>query len=819
MKTVLMVAEKPSLAQSIAKILSKGSCSSRKGLNGACSVHEYMGTFSGQSMRFKMTSVCGHVMSLDFIGVEAKGCDYVVLWLDCDKEGENICFEVLDAIEPVMTRPYGGEKTVYRAKFSSITDTDIWAAMSKLGEPNRNEALSVDARQELDLRIGCAFTRFQTKYFQGKYGNLDSSLISFGPCQTPTLGFCVERHDKIQSFKPETYWVIQAKVSEPPLTLDWDRVRVFDREVGQMFVNITKTSKEAKVESVSKKEKAKQRPLALNTVEMLRVASSSLGMGPQHTMQIAERLYTQGYISYPRTETNHYHDNFDLKGTLKQQANNPFWAQEVKALLSEGLNRPRKGADAGDHPPITPMRAASEGELGGDGWRLYEYIVRHFIATVSQDCKYLQTTISFSIASEGFSCSGKTLISPGFTEVMPWLGIPVEEAMPVCERGDVFSVEEVKLVERQTCPPDYLTEADLITLMEKHGIGTDASIPVHINNISQRNYVTVESGRKLKPTNLGIVLVHGYYKTDAELVLPTIRSAVEKQLNLIAQGKANYQQVLQHTLDIFKRKFHYFFDSIASMDELMEASFSPIAATGKPLSRCGKCHRFMKYIQAKPSRLHCAGCDETYSLPQNGAIKLYKELRCPLDEFELVLWTSGSRGKSYPLCPYCFSNPPFRDMKKGMGCNECTHPSCQHSLNSLGIAQCVECEAGVLVLDPNSGPKWKMACNKCNVMVHFFEQAHRVQVALESCETCEASLVAVDFNKTRSPLPDGETQHSGCVFCDPVFQDLVELKHATMRHPSMTRGGGARRGGRGRGRGRREKKPKDKMAALAAYFV
>uniref|UniRef100_A0A673WG20 DNA topoisomerase n=1 Tax=Salmo trutta TaxID=8032 RepID=A0A673WG20_SALTR len=819
MKTVLMVAEKPSLAQSIAKILSKGSCSSRKGLNGACSVHEYMGTFSGQSVRFKMTSVCGHVMSLDFIGkynnwdkvdpaelftkaptekkeanpklnmvkflqVEGKGCDYVVLWLDCDKEGENICFEVLDAIEPVMNRPYGSERTVYRAKFSSITDTDIWAAMNKLGEPNRNEALSVDARQELDLRIGCAFTRFQTKYFQGKYGNLDSSLISFGPCQTPTLGFCVERHDKIQSFKPETYWVIQAKV-----------------------------------ESVSKKEKAKQRPLALNTVEMLRVASSSLGMGPQHTMQIAERLYTQGYISYPRTETNHYHDNFDLKGTLRQQANNPFWAQEVKALLSEGLNRPRKGADAGDHPPITPMRAASEGELGSDGWRLYEYIVRHFIATVSQDCKYLQTTISFTIASEGFSCSGKTLISPGFTEVMPWLGIPLEEAMPVCERGDVFTVEEIKLVERQTCPPDYLTEADLITLMEKHGIGTDASIPVHINNISQRNYVTVENGRKLKPTNLGIVLVHGYYKTDAELVLPTIRGAVEKQLNLIAQGKANYQQVLQHTLDIFKRKFHYFFDTIASMDELMEVTFSPIAATGKPLSRCGKCHRFMKYIQAKPSRLHCAGCDETYSLPQNGAIKLYKELRCPLDEFELVLWTSGSRGKSYPLCPYCFSNPPFRDMKKGMGCNECTHPSCQHSLNSLGIGQCVECEGGVLVLDPTSGPKWKMACNRCNVMVHFFEHAHRVQVAQESCEACEASLVAVDFNKTRSPLPDGEMQHSGCVFCDPVFQDLVELKHATMRHPSMTRGGGARRGGRGRGRGRREKKPKDKMAALAAYFV
>uniref|UniRef100_A0A8B9FL82 DNA topoisomerase n=1 Tax=Amazona collaria TaxID=241587 RepID=A0A8B9FL82_9PSIT len=780
MKTVLMVAEKPSLAQSIAKILSRGNMSSRKGLNGACSVHEYTGSFIGQSAHFKMTSVCGHVMTLDFIGkynswdkvdpaelfskaptekkeanpkltmvkflqVEGRGCDCIVLWLDCDKEGENICFEVLDAVLPVMNKPRSSERTIYRAKFSSITDTDICNAMNHLGEPNRNEALSVDARQELDLRIGCAFTRFQTKYFQGKYGNLDSSLISFGPCQTPTLGFCVERHDKIQSFKPETYWVLQAKVNpekESSLTLDWDRVRVFDREIAQMFLNITKMSKEAK----------------------------------------------------------------------------------VKALLSDGINRPRKGHDAGDHPPITPMRAATEAELGGDGWRLYEYITRHFIATVSADCKYLQTTISFSIGPERFTCIGKVVTSPGFTEIMPWHSIPLEESLPHCEKGDLFPVSEIKLLEKQTSPPDYLTEAELITLMEKHGIGTDASIPVHINNICQRNYVTVESGRRLKPTNLGIVLVHGYYKIDAELVLPTIRSAVEKQLNLIALGKANYHQVLEHTLDIFKRKFHYFVDSIAGMDELMEVSFSPLAATGKPLSRCGKCHRFMKYIQAKPSRLHCSHCDDTYSLPQNGTIKLYKELRCPLDDFELVLWSSGSRGKSYPLCPYCYNHPPFRDMKKGMGCNECTHPTCQHSLSMLGIGQCVECENGVLVLDSTSGPKWKMACNKCNVIVHFFENAHKVRVSPETCDLCDAALVDVDFNKAKSPLPGDETQHSGCVFCDPVFQDLVELKHAAMRHP-MHRGGQGKRQGRGRGKGRRPggrlnpKKPKDKMAALAAYFV
>lgn len=73
---------------------------------------------------------------------------------------------------------------------------------------------------------------------------------------------------------------------------------------------------------------------------------------------------------------------------------------------------------------------------------------------------------------------------------------------------------QCKLAERQTSPPDYLTEAELISMMEKHGIGTDASIPVHINNICERNYVQVISGRRLQPTTLGIVLVHGYIKAS-----------------------------------------------------------------------------------------------------------------------------------------------------------------------------------------------------------------------------------------------------------------------------------------------------------------
>lgn len=114
---------------------------------------------------------------------------------------------------------------------------------------------------------------------------------------------------------------------------------------------------------------------------------------------------------------------------------------------------------------------------------------------MSYNCKYQSTTLNVTIGDEKFSFSGKKLIDAGFTAVMTQMALTSEESMPNVQKGDTLPVKEVKLSERQTSPPDYLTESDLITLMEKHGIGTDASIPVHINNIGTRNYVKLEAGR------------------------------------------------------------------------------------------------------------------------------------------------------------------------------------------------------------------------------------------------------------------------------------------------------------------------------------
>ncbi|CAL8084209.1 unnamed protein product [Calicophoron daubneyi] len=837
MQTVFMVAEKPSLAESIAKSMSHGRMSSRRGFNGACSVHDWVGNLMGEQVRFKMTSVCGHVMTTDFQGhynnwdrvdpaelfvariekkeanpklkmvdylrQEARNAGTLILWLDCDKEGENICFEVIDCVYSGMVQP----RRIFRAHFSAVTDQEISNAMKTLRNPNKNEALSVDARQELDLRIGCAFTRFQTKFFQGKYGDLNSNLVSFGPCQTPTLGFCVKRHDRIQSFKPETFWRIKANLlikGGGQLELLWNRDRLFDKEAAMVFLNKVKSSTTAEVIQITTKEKIKPRPQGLNTVEMLRVASACLGIGPQAAMVVAERLYTAGYINYPRTETTTYPSTMDLRALVQQQSGHPTWGNVAKDILHTGLVPPRKGHDAGDHPPIAPMSLVMPSDLGHDAARLYEYISKHFLATVMPDCRYESTQVVLSLGEgELFTVTGTHMLDPGFTRILTWQAVE-EKALPegaLVRGAKIPLAQEPQLVEGQTGPPDYLTEAELITAMERHGIGTDASIPTHIENIVQRAYVQLLPGRRLQPTPLGIVLVHGYQKIDPELVLPHMRKAVEEQLNYIALGQAQFEQVLQFVLAIFAAKYRYFVEHINAMDQLFEVSFSSLADSGRPLSRCGKCHRYLKMIDSRPQRLHCPICSETYTVPQNGIIRLYKEVKCPLDDFELLMWSQGSKGKNLVFCPYCYSHPPFENMFKGCGCNRCPHPSCPQSMEVLGVDACPECQTGVLILDDATAPRYRLSCNRCPTILLVSDAVKHITVGTESCPTCTAMHLNVKLDPAKLPAGAGDNEaigntFSGCVFCSETICRLFDIVQGRPDAPISL---GSSRGMRGRG--------------------
>ena len=190
-----------------------------------------------------MTSVSGHLMSTDFIqgykswkscppvalfdapivksvssdmqGVkrtlekEARYCHKLVIWTDCDREGENIGYEIIELCKSINPR-----LDVYRAKFSEMTPAAIHRAVNNLSRPDIRMSQAVDVRSELDLRTGAAFTRFQTMRLTSLFRQvLDNMLISYGSCQFPTLGFVVDRYKQIQEFIREDFWKIKSNSS------------------------------------------------------------------------------------------------------------------------------------------------------------------------------------------------------------------------------------------------------------------------------------------------------------------------------------------------------------------------------------------------------------------------------------------------------------------------------------------------------------------------------------------------------------------------------------------------------------------------------
>ena len=381
--TVLMVAEKPSLALAIATHLC-GGVEVHTRSNGATPVHEFPGRFRGRACRFRVTAVKGHVYSLDFLPEfqswedcepaelfdagtlksptsgavaghvqrEARGCSHLVLWLDCDREGENICFEVMHLAVPSLSS--AGGRQVARALLGGERGRGP-RAMETLAEPNEAEASAVDARQELDLKVGVAFTRFQTRHFHERHRRLDGSTISCGPCQTPTLGFVVQRHVEILSFVSDPFWKIELALlagggahAGEQFDVAWARERLFDQKAAAVLCKLVAAAKRAVVAEVVKAEETLRRPEGLNTVTLLKVASAALGLGAQHTMRVAESLYMDGYISYPRTESTAYPPGFDFATTLRDQVEHPEWGVHAAWLLDGNMVRPR-GVDAGDH--------------------------------------------------------------------------------------------------------------------------------------------------------------------------------------------------------------------------------------------------------------------------------------------------------------------------------------------------------------------------------------------------------------------------------------------------------------------------------------
>uniref|UniRef100_A0A060T6F5 DNA topoisomerase n=1 Tax=Blastobotrys adeninivorans TaxID=409370 RepID=A0A060T6F5_BLAAD len=596
---VLCVAEKPSIAKQIALALSGGRFSAASVPNDKFTKNYQFSCNFPQwgSCSVTVTAVRGHLLNTEFtdekfksgwrlsspielfdaridssipkdlvaleknIKNQARQSDMLYIWTDCDREGEYIGHEVYQIAK--TTNP---SIQLKRANFNNVEPSHIRTAAFRPVDLDMRLVYAVAGRIELDLRTGAAFTRFQTLLVQDRVQAAKGSVISYGPCQFPTLGFVVDRYKRRAQFVPEQFWYIEllANHNGEKASFSWDRGRLFDRMAATLlFEACLSSTSDPQISSVSTKPTTKYKPKPLTTVELQKKGASYLRMSSKRIMDVAEKLYNNGYISYPRTETDRFDKSIDLMKIVAGQKSNSQWGQYAQQLVDGKFDRPRDGNnDDKAHPPIHPVKGLAESaNLTSEERKVYEFVTRHFLACCSKDAKGMTTTVKLKWGDESFTASGLVVTERNFLDVYPymtWKG----NTIPAFQQGDAVNITSAQLKDGKTSPPDYITEPELIALMDANGIGTDATMAEHIEKIVTREYVVKhERGARsqpvLVPTPLGMALVEGYdlIGLDKSVSKPFLRKDMELLMRRVSDGALSKDDFVNQTIRQYRDMF------------------------------------------------------------------------------------------------------------------------------------------------------------------------------------------------------------------------------------------------------------------------
>ena len=443
----------------------------------------------------------------------------------------------------------------------------IQAAQNPI-ELDDRQASAVATRIELDLRIGAAFTRLQTLQLKTLGDLLSDKIISYGSCQFPTLGFVVDRYFRVKNFKPEPFWAIRVTHLRDGVKVifAWRRVHLFDRAIVTIIFEKCIDDKLAKVIKVQKKPTSKWRPLPLTTVELQMQGSRFLRMDSKKVMRIAEQLYQKGWISYPRTETDQFSRDFNLRSYIEKQTQDNHWGAYAQGLLNGAFREPRQGRNNDQaHPPIHPVNYVTPGSLSDDERRVYEFVVRRFLACCSEDAKGEATDIDIEWGDEVFHTHGLLVLARNYLEVYVYDKWESSQQLPPFQIGETFEPTEANITDGKTTAPGYLTEPELIGLMDANGIGTDATMADHVAMIKERDYVAARpkagggrnSVQEFIPTKLGVALVEGYDNLglDVSVSKPFLRKGIELKMKAICEGRKTKAEVVHESIEEYREVF------------------------------------------------------------------------------------------------------------------------------------------------------------------------------------------------------------------------------------------------------------------------
>lgn len=620
MKKSVVIAEKPSVARDIARVLN---CN-KKG-NGFLEGDKYIVTWAlghlvtladpeAYDSKYKTWNLEDLPMlpnDLKLVVIKQTGKQYnavksqlvrtdvsdIIIATDAGREGELVARWIIDKAKV--------NKPIKRLWISSVTDKAIKEGFQNLkpGKAYENLYHAAVARSEADWYIGLNATRALTSKFNAQ--------LSCGRVQTPTVAIIAQREEEIKNFKPKTYYGIEAHTDQN-LKLTWvdsktNDTRTFTKEkVEQIIAKIDK--KQGTVVEVDKKHKKSFAPQLYDLTELQRDANKIFGYSAKETLGIMQKLYEQHKVlTYPRTDSRYL--STDIVETLPERLKSCGIGQ-YRQLANKVLLKPIKANKAfvddskvSDHHAIIPTEEiVNQANFTDKERKIYDLVVKRFLAVLFPPFEYEQITVKAAIGDEAFVAKGKTILSSGWKEVYENrfeeddnADDMKEQILPRMEKGDKLSIKFVTETSGQTRPPARFNEGTLLTAMENPakymgtqdkelaktldktgGLGTVATRADIIEKLFN-SFLMEKKGKDIYITSKGKQLLD---LVPEDLKTPALTAEWEQKLEAIAKGKLNK--------NVFIGEMKNYTKTIVSDIKKSEKKFKHDNISTKTCPDCGK---------------------------------------------------------------------------------------------------------------------------------------------------------------------------------------------------------------------------------------
>ena len=477
-----------------------------------------------------------------------KTASLVVLATDPDREGEAIAFHLVEELKP---------RNYQRVTYGEVTEKAVKYAIANPRKLDDNLVSAAIARSCLDKKVGYTISPL--------LWTLNIGAKSSGRVQAPTLHLVCQRERKIQEFNPEPYWSIwvdyregfrayyHAIESDPQTVEPSPSTERDDTEATEEpKIETTRVSTEAEAQRLleiarsnphqifSKTTKTHQKnpPPPFTTSSLQQSAGAKLRFNPEKTMQIAQHLFEAGKITYHRTDAQSLSDDFITAARKYLQEKDPRNLPDKPRRFKSKKNA-QEAHEAIRPTDLTKSSTLLKQELDSDHFALYELIWRRAIASQCNPARIEKTKIITHSGAASWLARGQIIQFWGYARY--WKDLSQDIELPEVTEGQHLNLKQANSEEKVTQPPSRYSEAKLVQIMERVGIGRPSTYSSTIKTLKQRDYVTISKG-KLIATELGLAV--DVFQTQAfpKLVRSEFTSEMENSLDAIASGTLEWQQ-------------------------------------------------------------------------------------------------------------------------------------------------------------------------------------------------------------------------------------------------------------------------------------